>query len=228
LRRLDVGFDEKHLRITYPLRDIEGTLLGISGRTVVDAHPKYRLYDWEYADFGLPKRRAPQKEIVLWNGHNVYPAQMLAPAPSPIILVEGFKACMRMLQHGFKDTAAILGSYLSDHHIWMLERMGGPVYLMLDGDKPGQAATYLAGLSVRSLPVYVVQYPAQQPDQLTQEQAEESVASAISWHRWVLDQKKKGNHDVLRQKRAAAPGSSQLPAVPDGWAGGPSAFDRQR
>lgn len=227
LRDLDIGFDEKHLRMTFPLRDLDGALLGISGRTVIGEDPKYKVYTKEYEAFGLPGRSHPNKDIVLWNVHRVYPAQFLSEEPEPIVVVEGFKACMRMLQHGFRNTVAVLGTYLSPPHRWILERMGGPVYLMLDNDGPGRHATYLSGLSITGLPTRVVPYHQPQPDELTQEEAAEAVASAIPWHRWVLEQQRAGNHDVLRKRSQAARRPAELPPVDGDRARSPSVFDRE-
>ncbi len=188
LRRYDVGFDEKHMRITFPMRDLAGTLLGISGRGVLHWQERYKVYDKEYTDFGLPAREQVKKGRVLWNAHNVYPVQFRAREPRPTIVVEGFKACLRMIQHGFLDTVALLGSSLSDQQLWILERMGGPVYLMLDNNEAGFKGTLRAAARTSpSLPTFIVEYETEQPDQLTREGAEAAVAAATDWFRVALE-----------------------------------------
>ncbi len=45
LRHFEVGFDTRNLNITFPLRNVYGELVGISGRTVIDGDGgRYHLY----------------------------------------------------------------------------------------------------------------------------------------------------------------------------------------
>ena len=43
----EVGFDRVAKRITFPLRDHLGNLVGVSGRTVVGDYPRYKIYKSE-------------------------------------------------------------------------------------------------------------------------------------------------------------------------------------
>ena len=40
LQKMDIGFDKEYERITFPIRDIYGNLVGINGRTVTGAFPE--------------------------------------------------------------------------------------------------------------------------------------------------------------------------------------------
>lgn len=189
LHRLEVGFDDKHMRITFPLRDIEGTLVGISGRAVNDQQPKYKVYDLEFKDFDLPQHKT-HKSHLLWNGHLVLP-QTYFSAASYVVLVEGFKACMRFLQAGIPNTVAMLGSFMSDFQRQLIERMASEVYIMLDDNTAGVRGTVFTGLKM-GIPVRVLTYPDKpagpkglQPSDLDAEELLLALSEAKDFYRWL-------------------------------------------
>lgn len=202
LQKFDVGFDEQHMRITFPLRDLHGKLMGVSGRTVYsDVVPRYKIYDKEYKTWNLPER-APQdmqRAAILWNAHRVYPELFFNQRPK-VCLVEGFKACMWVVQAGFKNTIAMLGSFMTWEHQWILERMGAEVYVFLDNNPAGwKGRDYIGRTLSKTLTVKVVEYPVpdneeeepyQQPDQLGQEAVLQAIEVAQEYHGWSINQAK--------------------------------------
>jgi DNA primase len=195
LRSFDIGYDRWNQRVTYPLRDIKGQLIGISGRSITDDWPKYKIYDEEYPTWELPARLNWDKRVVLWNAHNVY-TELLFKRGGYIVVVEGFKACMWVHQAGISNVVALLGTWLSWEQQWILERLGVPVYLFLDNNEPGQAGTVKAADKLmKSLPVYIMEYPerilelpepeAAQPDWLVAEEVLQMHASAKTYVHWL-------------------------------------------
>lgn len=201
LASFDVGFDETHHRITYPLRDLKGNLVGISGRTVIGEGARYKVYDDEYERWQLPKRDAQKdkRAAVLWNAHRIY-KEVFNRNNASVVLVEGFKACMWLTQLGVENTIAMMGSYMSERQQWLLERLGATVYIMLDNDEAGQKA--LRGLPAteeraavpgiaeklsRSLTVRVAQYDEQkqQPSDLAQVEVITALQEAKDYHLWA-------------------------------------------
>ena len=194
LRHFGVGFDTYHTRITYPIRDIAGKLVGISGRSVVnDSWPKYKIYEKEYEAFGLPPRINWDKSAYLWNANEVYPQLFFQQSPSYVVIVEGFKACMWMWQCGIKNVVALVGTYLSPQHKFLLERLGAPVYLFLDNNYPGIKGVKKAGEKLtKSLQVFVIEYPDRlideddaQPDSLTPEEVLTQWNKPVSYYTWL-------------------------------------------
>jgi DNA primase len=193
LRHFDIGFDVQHMRVTYPIRDLSGSLVAISGRAVTDSWPKYKIYDTEYRLWDLPERKNWDKRTALWNAHSVYPELYFNHAPAEIVVVEGFKACMWVWQAGIKNVVALLGTYLSWEHQWILERLGATVCLFLDNNQPGRKGTLKCGQRLKtSLPVKVIQYPEHligeetaQPDSCTAEEIQEQVRTAVSYSEWI-------------------------------------------
>lgn len=191
LKYFEVGYDEINTRITYPLRDLYGKLLGISGRALdPDDSPRYKIYTQE--DFNrLPgdKIQAQQvsKRNILWNAHHVYPIAYFDKRPYTVI-VEGFKACMWLHQAGITNVMAALGSHLSWEQQWILSRIGGTTYLMFDNDEAGIRGMYKSGRYLaRFMPVKIVQFDAHQPDDIDPECLNEEalMTNAVDFYQWA-------------------------------------------
>lgn len=161
LREMNIGFDRKTDRITYPIRDMYGNLAGISGGTIVPGtFPKYKVYEgqrrgsdgqWKHSDFGVgfdemfPTYRM-ENHNYLWNFHQVWPRlSQMSDGSGTLYIVEGFKACLWMIQHGYPNTVAIMGTSLSENQQRMIHRLGCTVVLCLDNDAPGRRATLRIG-----------------------------------------------------------------------------------
>ena len=190
LHRLEVGYDRNNNRIMYPLRDIHGNLAGFAGGithlTKQYRDQKYRVYEgrrqdsnhrWIGSDYGpwfdgqFPNYRISNHDF-LWNGDKVYPrVQAMSDSSATVYIVEGYKACMWMLQCGFENTVALMGTSISDRQQQLLHRLGCNVVLFLDNDDPGMYATDRIG-NLLWKPMYgriqVVPYPEEdehtQPD----------------------------------------------------------------
>src|SRR5208282_4476710 len=69
VKKFDVGVDLDHQRITFPLREMSGKLVGISGRDFTNqSAAKYKVYDKEYAKWGFEKHETYKSQL-LWNAH---------------------------------------------------------------------------------------------------------------------------------------------------------------
>lgn len=179
--------DTVHQRITFPLRDLEGVLVGISGRDYTNTSPaKYKVYDhYEYIRLGYPIHDTHRSHL-LWNGHAVFP--LLFHRKMPIIVVEGFKACMKVMQAGFHNVVAILGNKVSDRQRWQLERMGTEVWLWLDNNWPGLSGQVSSAMKFGA-PVRIVEYPdaREQPSDLSSEEIQLALSRVRDFTRWLLE-----------------------------------------
>jgi DNA primase len=192
-KEFGVGFDDVHQRITFPLRDLQGRLIGISGRAIGDQKPRYKVYDQEYIDFGMPPR-STEKRALVWHGYETKErlgrATLSNRKDRKVVVVEGFKAAMRVAQAGISTVVALLGSHLSHEQRWFLENLYADVYLMPDNDEPGGDGCLKAALSsLRHIPyLYLVEYEANQPSDLTSEEVIAAVASAKPFDVWYAQQ----------------------------------------
>lgn len=198
----DIGYDQRHGRVTYPLRDIVGNLVGISGRALDDVTwPKYKVYEQEYEDFDLPKHHT-EKRAILWNAHHIFPGLRTRTRP-PIIVVEGFKAAMWLHQLGFPDVVALLGNSMSDEQQWLFELLGAEVYFLLDNDEPGQAGTARAARKLaQTLPVRVCSYEGidkAQPSDLTYDELQLTLSRAEEYFLWAVHNPHHHKHSFLQE-----------------------------
>ena len=219
LQDMEVGFDKRNNRITYPLRDMYGNLAGLSGgRMLPTQEPKYKVYQGaeptrgiHVGDFGewfdeqFPGFKCENHDLI-WNFNRVYPrvSQNVSGADDTVFVVEGFKACLWMIQCGYLNTVALMGSYVSETQQRMLHRLGGDVMLLLDNDAPGRKAVQRIGrLLWRPLHgrLKVVPYPQEdvqasihdnadsQPDDYEAQGIHQMVAASLPYHVYISQQR---------------------------------------
>jgi hypothetical protein len=195
LRHFEVGYDQNNMRITFPIRNKYGDLVGISGRAVLDyQEPRYKIYDGEMklrAGFSIPPEYTMEaiKDAVLWHAHVVRPFFFTnEPDVYPLIVTEGFKACMWCWQSGYESTVALVGAYLSDLHAELIGTAVRIVVLFLDNNKAGYRGTLRAGrlLTAYGIDVRVALYPdeREQPDELTPDEVDQAIQSSCSYLQW--------------------------------------------
>jgi hypothetical protein len=189
--RLDLQYDEAQQRVLFPVYNNKLQLQGYTGRSAMPdrlitkgkgKNPKSRDY------FGLQKER-----LFLYNRR--------FNGSQKIILVEGPFDYARLVQAGFYGARAILGTALTDYKIDILLELNKPVFLFLDNDAAGDAATFgvvnnetglrenaylsWANRLVEHVPVWICVYPEKaklegrnDPDSLTVQEIRVAVANA--------------------------------------------------
>lgn len=193
LHHFEVGYDFQNLRITYPLRNMYGDLVGISGRAVYDGdEPRYKIYDQELRfreGFSVPEDYSMEsvKDALLWHGHIVRPF-LYKDDTEALVVTEGFKACMWTWQSGYENTVALIGAYLSDLHAELITTVVKYVVLFLDNNEAGIRGTHFAGwkLSQRGVHVLIANYPdeREQPDDLTPDEVKLAIKTSKPFHTW--------------------------------------------
>lgn len=140
-------------RVVMPISNERGELVAYAGRAIDGSEPKYKFPS------GF------KKSEVLWNLDRI----SKEGTARSIIVVEGFFDTMKVVQAGFPNVVALMGTALSDAQ----ERLLNPfreIVLMLDGDQAGQTAcTGLVTRLARGHFVRIVTV-AGQPDQLSSEE----------------------------------------------------------
>lgn len=206
LHWLDIGFDRINNRVMYPIRDVYGNLAGMSGGAVVaGVYPKYKVYQGRHVDPLTQKEVGSDYGIwfdeqypdyvfhnhnYIWNFDQVYPRIFFGKERHDnLILVEGFKACIWLLQHGWVNTVALMGSSMSDHQRNLIHRLDCRVILFLDNDGPGRDATDDIARRIRHFQpgVLIAQYPTAdecQPDDLVPEEITAAIQGAETYPQW--------------------------------------------
>lgn len=187
LLRFDVGFDQKNNRITFPLRNLYGKLVGISGRSTDGRDPRYKIYSKEeYEAWGIRPPNGTERGELIWNFDKVYPTAFFEHG-TEVVIAEGFKGCMWIHQAGIAEVVAMIGSSMSHVQQMMFERLGGPFYLFLDNDFAGERAkAYLGKQLAKSSTVRVVEYEGNQPTDLSPESVLLALETAQDFNQWAL------------------------------------------
>lgn len=192
LRRFEVGVDKKHNRVTFPLRDLRGNFVGVSGRAMSsDQSPRYKVYREEYKTWGLPAYDT-DKSHLLWNAHRVYPevVSRTLPQGESIVVVEGFKGAMWLSQAGVPNVVALMTKTLSWTQRWILLRFGGPYTLMLDNDEAGMEGTVYVSSELQKTcgSVRVVEYEQRQPTDVPLEDIRQLIETASDCNDMLLSE----------------------------------------
>ena len=157
-------WDVMNHRITIPIHDTRGQLIGLAGRLHAELDikkladgPKYMnppetpLYDKSKTLFGL------HKAIKHFRAHGM------------AVLVEGYTDVIKMHQQGWNNTVATCGTALTEGQAKQLKRFTDTVLILRDGDKAGRAAIKkdVPILLEQQFTVYVCELPqGEDPDTL--------------------------------------------------------------
>ncbi len=195
LWHFEVGYDPVNLRITFPLRNIYGELVGVSGRNLIESsRGKYKIYKQELLDRSRSEgwyldpnySMEAVKKSLIWHAHLIRP--FFADEHSWLVLTEGFKACMWVYAAGYQLVGGLVGSYLSKLQANLVAREVGRVILFLDNNEAGWEGTYHAAslLEKRGVLVRVARYPddREQPDDLTHLEVLEALENRMTFIEW--------------------------------------------
>jgi DNA primase len=139
IQRFGLGYCNRGLfkgRIAIPLRDGQGKLIGYGGRIVNEAeineeNPKYKFPPARERDGILYEFH---KSAFLYNGHNL-------PHPvEDLIVVEGFPAAWWLIQWGYANTVALMGSTCGEEQARLIVQAvvpDGSVWVFSDNDPAG-------------------------------------------------------------------------------------------
>ena len=122
-------YDRFRNRITFPIRDQRGRVLGFGARALsADSKPKYlnspegELYRKSHTLYGIDRARGP-----------------IAKARRAIV-VEGYTDVLALHQAGIEEAVAIMGTAITPEQITMLAGLTESVVLALDADRAGADA----------------------------------------------------------------------------------------
>jgi DNA primase len=122
-------YDRFRNRITFPIRDQRGRVLGFGARALsVDSKPKYlnspegELYRKSHTLYGIDRGRGP-----------------IAKARRAIV-VEGYTDVLLLHQAGVEEAVAIMGTAITPEQVSMLAGLTDSVVLALDADRAGADA----------------------------------------------------------------------------------------
>jgi DNA primase len=150
-------------RIVFPIHDSQGRLVAYAGRSIDDSEPRY-LFPPGF-----------RKSLVVFNLQRA----MLEAAQCAIV-VEGFFACLRVQQAGYRNVLALMAVSLSEMQEKILLERFPHLILMLDGDEAGRRASQqLVGRLAGKVALAVTEMASgRQPDQLSSEEVQRVLQTA--------------------------------------------------
>jgi len=130
VRRNERGhlYDMFRGRVTFPINDLRGRVIGFGARALGDAQPKY---------LNSPDSALFHKGREMYGLHL---ARDAARAAGRLLVVEGYTDVMHLWQAGLREAAAGLGTALTPENARQLRRFGVPIQLLFDGDEAGRRA----------------------------------------------------------------------------------------
>lgn len=122
LDKFEIGWDKISQRITIPIRDDQGNLVGFKGRAL-EGQPRYIVlggpeygfdpYQTKKVLFGLDKAEIEEE----------------------IIVCEGELNAIALHQHGYKNAVGISGKIISDEQAELIKKYGQKVVLIFDEEE---------------------------------------------------------------------------------------------
>ena len=132
-------------RIIFPLKDLNGKIVGFSGR--------------RYDGINENKYLNTKGTIIFQKGnllYNYYEAKEAIRQKKQVILMEGFLAVIRANSIGVKNAVALMGTAMTKEQVNLIKKLNAEVIICFDGDEAGRTATIIngeemqkAGLSIK-------------------------------------------------------------------------------
>lgn len=151
-------YDTFSRRITFPLYDKDGHIVGFSARI-------YRGEKDTSKYINSRETKLFKKGETLYNYHQ---AREVAKREKAIIVVEGFMDAIRLSNEGVKNVVALQGTAMTKNQIELLKKLRVKVILCLDNDNAGLLATVNNGemLVKEGVLVFVIRLSGQKdPDE---------------------------------------------------------------
>lgn len=126
-RQLHSPFEE---RIIFPIHDHLGRCVAFGGRVFLPHDDRSKYYN-------------SRENEHFTKGNLLYGLAMAKPAMQAekhAFLVEGYMDCLTMVQYGYEQTVATLGTAVTPEHLKLLGRHIDQLYVLFDGDNAGQQA----------------------------------------------------------------------------------------
>ena len=126
------AYDRFRDRVTFPIRDLRGRVIGFGGRAFGDEKPKY---------LNSPETPVFHKGTQLYG---LYEARQASKAPAHLLVVEGYMDVVALAQFGIDCAVATLGTATTTDHINLMFRTTSRIVLCFDGDRAGRDAGWRA------------------------------------------------------------------------------------
>ena len=125
-------YDRFRDRITFPIHDSRGRVVGFGARIIDDGEPKY---------LNSPETPVFHKGRELYG---LWRARRAGRSPVRILVVEGYMDVVALAQSGIDYAVATLGTAVTEAHVERLFRGVNEIVFCFDGDEAGRRAAWRA------------------------------------------------------------------------------------
>jgi DNA primase len=136
------SYDRFRNRLTFPIRNMQGKILGFGGRALDDSLPKYlnspqtAIFDKSSSLYGIDRAKTAIRQ------------------KDQAIIVEGYIDVLMAHQHGYYNVVASMGTAMTDKQLYILKSLTKNLILALDADTAGEEAISRSGEMIdKMLPV---------------------------------------------------------------------------
>jgi DNA primase len=150
-------------RITFPISDRRGRIVGFGARTLGDAQPKY---------LNTPETETFNKRDLLYGFPQVSAA---IRRERSALVVEGYTDVLMLYQSGIQNAVATLGTATTPGHLRMLSGYADKIHVLFDPDAAGERAIQRAAATAAELKLdlRVLRLPEDPADWLLEHSPEE-------------------------------------------------------
>lgn len=113
-------------RIVFPIDDIDGQIVSLTGRLV------------NHEELGLPKYHIIANSNSKKTLYNISRVSKNCKKYGYIVVVEGMKSVLKMFEWGYENSVATFGASLSKEQAMLLMKLGVPLYVIGDNDEAGK------------------------------------------------------------------------------------------
>ena len=117
-------------RLIFPIKNVQGRVIGFGGRSLDDSNPKY---------INSPESKIFQKRNVLYN---LNLAKQSARKKNNLLICEGYMDVISLNQNGITSVVAPLGTALTEEQLELAWNYSSKPTIMFDGDSAGLRASY--------------------------------------------------------------------------------------
>ncbi len=209
-------YDRFRDRIMFPIRSVQGTVIGFGARVLDHGEPKY---------LNSPETPVFSKGRELYG---LFEARTAIRQRGYVLVVEGYMDVVALAQSGFDNAVATLGTACTAEHVQKLVRFSDVVVFSFDGDAAGRRAASRAleaslphATDTRSFR-FLFLPPEHDPDTYVREHGarafEERVAQAVPLSRQIVTLAGEGLDFTTAEGRARflAEARPLWSALPDG------------
>jgi DNA primase len=133
-------YDKFRHRLMFPITDSMGRIVAFGGRLLpIPQEPGPAVGQARI----LPKYLNSPDSLLYKKGsvlYGLFPAKDAIKRTGRVLVVEGYIDLLALVQAGYAETVAVLGTALGSEHLKLLRRFSTEIYLFFDGDEAGRRA----------------------------------------------------------------------------------------